>query len=52
MTAADVVEKGCLLPDEVDALVREVGGLYDRIMARDPANPSCRYMYDRGPASP
>ena len=50
--AADVVEKGFLLPDEVDALVREAGGLYDRIMARDPANPSCRYMYDRGSASP
>jgi hypothetical protein len=50
--AADVVEKGFLLPEEVDALVREAGGLYDRIMAHDPADRSCRYMYDGGLASP
>jgi hypothetical protein len=50
--AADVVEKGFLLAEEVDALVREAGGLYDRIMAHDPADPSCRYLSDRGLASP
>ena len=30
-----VVGKGFLLPDDVDALVRDGGALYDRIMARD-----------------
>ncbi len=45
--AADVVGKGFLLPEDVDALVSEAGGLYDRIMARDPADPSCRYLFGR-----
>lgn len=45
--AADVVAKGFLLPDEVDALVADAGGLYDRIMAHDPADRSCRYMFAR-----
>jgi hypothetical protein len=43
--AADVVREGFLLPDEIDALVSEAGGLYDRIMAHDPADPSCRYLF-------
>ena len=33
--------------EDVDALVSEAGGLYDRIMAHDPADRSCRYMFDR-----
>ena len=45
--AAAVVGQGFLLPEDVDALVREAGGLYDRIMAHDPADPSCRYLFDR-----
>jgi hypothetical protein len=45
--AAGVVGKGFLLPEDVDALVTEAGGLYDRIMARDPADRSCHYLYDR-----
>ena len=45
--AADVVRRGFLLPQDVDALVSEAGGLYDRIMARDPADRSCRYLFDR-----
>ena len=45
--AADVVRRGFLLPQDVDALVGEAGGLYDRIMARDPADRSCRYLFDR-----
>jgi Alpha/beta hydrolase domain len=45
--AAGVVGKGFLLPEDVDALVTEAGGLYDRIMARDPADRSCHYFYDR-----
>ena len=36
-----------LLPEDVDALVGEAGGLYDRIMAHDPADPSCRYLFGR-----
>ena len=43
--AAEVVRRGFLLPDETDALAAEAGGLYDRIMAHDPADRSCRYMY-------
>ena len=45
--AAAVVGKGFLLPEDVDALVTEAGGLYDRIMARDPADRSCHYLFDR-----
>ncbi len=45
--AAGVVGKGFLLPEDVDALVTEAGGLYDRIMAHDPADRSCRYLFDR-----
>jgi hypothetical protein len=45
--ADDVVRQGYLLAEDVDALVSEAGGLYDRIMARDPADPSCRYLYAR-----
>ena len=47
VAAADVVRRGFLLPQDVDALVSEAGGLYDRIMARDPADRSCRYLFDR-----
>jgi hypothetical protein len=36
-----------LLPEDVDALVVEAGGLYDRIMARDPADRSCDYLFGR-----
>ncbi len=45
--AADFVGKGFLLPEDVDPLVADAGGLYDRIMAHDPADPSCRYMFGR-----
>ncbi|MFL6928688.1 MAG: alpha/beta hydrolase domain-containing protein [Xanthobacteraceae bacterium] len=43
--AEDVARQGFLLPDEIGALVSEAGGLYDRIMAHDPADPSCRYLF-------
>jgi hypothetical protein len=45
-TAAAEVEKGFLLPEDVDPLVKDAGGLYDRIMAHDPADRSCRYLFD------
>jgi hypothetical protein len=45
--AAAVVGEGFLLPEDVDALVREAGGLYDRVMAHDPADRSCHYLFDR-----
>ena len=45
--AEAVVRQGYLLPEEVDALVSEAGDLYDRITARDPADPSCRYLFPR-----
>jgi len=45
--ATDVVRSGFLLPQDVDVLVSDAGGLYDRIMARDPADRSCRYLFDR-----
>ncbi len=44
--AATVVAHRFLLVDEVDALVAEAGSLYDRIMAHDPADRSCRYLFD------
>jgi Alpha/beta hydrolase domain len=45
--AADVVGRGFLLPEDVDALVGEAGGLYDRIMAHDPVDRSCDYLFGR-----
>jgi hypothetical protein len=45
--AAAVVAQGFLLPEDVDALVGEAGDLYDRIMAHDPAERSCEYLFSR-----
>jgi hypothetical protein len=45
--AAAIVALGFLLPEEVDALVDEAGSLYDRIMAHDPADHSCDYLFIR-----
>jgi Alpha/beta hydrolase domain len=45
--AADVVALGFLLPEDVDALVGEAGSLFDRIMAHDPADRSCDYLFGR-----
>jgi hypothetical protein len=45
--AAQVSQQGFLLPDEIDALVSEAGGFYDRVMAHDPADASCRYLFAR-----
>jgi hypothetical protein len=45
--AAAVVALGFLLPEEVDALVDEAGSLYDRIMAHDPADHRCDYLFSR-----
>jgi hypothetical protein len=45
--AAAVVDQRFLLPEDVGALVSEAGGLYDRIMAHDPADRSCRYLFER-----
>jgi len=45
--AANVVGRGFLLPEDVDALVAEAGDLYDRIKAHDPADRSCDYLFSR-----
>src|SRR5262245_8607052 len=45
--AAAVVGHGFLLPEDVDALVRDAGGLYDRVMVHDPADRSCQYLFER-----
>ena len=45
--ATDVVRSGFLLPQDADVLVSDAGRLYDRIVARDPADRSCRYLFDR-----
>jgi hypothetical protein len=43
--AVQVSRQGFLLPDDIGPLVSEAGGLYDRIMARDPSDLSCRYLF-------
>jgi hypothetical protein len=45
--AIEVVGRRFLLPEDVDPLVAEAGGLYDRILGHDPADQSCRYMFGR-----
>ena len=43
--ASEVVAKGFLRAEEVAALVAENGALYDRILAHDPADRSCAYLF-------
>jgi Alpha/beta hydrolase domain len=43
--AAREVDAGFLLPEDVERTVRENVGLYDRILARDPKNQSCQYLF-------
>jgi hypothetical protein len=47
LAATDVVALGFLLPEDIDALVEEAGEFYDRIMAHDPADRSCDYLFSR-----
>lgn len=41
------VAAGFLLADEVAPLVADAGALYDRILAHDPSDPSCAYLFAR-----
>ncbi|HUA55338.1 MAG TPA: alpha/beta hydrolase domain-containing protein [Candidatus Sulfotelmatobacter sp.] len=43
--AERTVAAGFLRPEEVDDLVAEGGAFYDRIMAHDPADRSCTYLF-------
>ena len=43
--AAREVEAGFLLPEDVERTVKENVGLYDRIMAKDPKDQSCQYLF-------
>jgi hypothetical protein len=40
---------GFLLDEDIERAVSENLGLYDRIMARDPASPSCAYLFPSEP---
>jgi hypothetical protein len=42
--AAKQVAAGFLLPEDIERAVSENLGLYDRVMAHDPKDPSCRYL--------
>jgi hypothetical protein len=45
-TAVDAsVASGFLLPEDVDRAMAEQTGLYDRIQAHDPHDPSCGYLF-------
>jgi hypothetical protein len=43
--AAKTVAAGFLRPEEIDQLASEAGDFFDRIMAHDPSDRSCRYMF-------
>lgn len=43
--AQPVAAAGFLRAEEIDTLVAQGGGFYDRIMAHDPADRSCRYLF-------
>jgi hypothetical protein len=45
--AAKQVEAGFLLTEDVERAVGENVGLYDRIMAHDPSDRSCGYLFDK-----
>jgi len=44
-SAAKVVARGFLRAEEIDDLVRQAGDFYDRVMAHDPADKSCGYLF-------
>jgi hypothetical protein len=44
--AARQVAAGFLLPEDVERAVSETVGLYDRILAHDPADRSCGYLFN------
>lgn len=47
------VAAGLLLPEDVERTMKENLGLYDRIMARDPADQGCGYLFpSSGPSVP
>jgi hypothetical protein len=43
--ADEAVMAGELLAEDVDALVEEAGTLYDRVIAHDPADKRCKYLF-------
>jgi hypothetical protein len=43
--AQRVAASGFLRPEEIDAVVGEGGALYDRVMAHDPTDRSCAYLF-------
>src|SRR5215831_12480481 len=45
--AQRVVALGFLREEEVTNLVAEAGSFYDRVVAHDPANRSCRYLFPK-----
>ncbi|WP_432377500.1 alpha/beta hydrolase domain-containing protein [Duganella sp. P38] len=47
------VAAGLLLPEDVERAMNKNLGLYDRILARDPADPGCGYLFpSSGPSAP
>jgi Alpha/beta hydrolase domain len=44
-SAATVVGQGFLPAEETDELVRQAGDFYDRVMAHDPGDTSCGYLF-------
>ena len=45
--AQRVVALGFLREEEVSNLVAEAGSFYDRVVAHDPADRSCRYLFPK-----
>ena len=44
-SATNVLAHGFLPADEVDDLVRQAGDFYERVMAHDPRDRSCGYLF-------
>jgi Alpha/beta hydrolase domain len=45
--ARETVAGGFLLPEDVDRVVAQQTGLYDRIQAREPGDASCEYLFGK-----
>lgn len=45
--AEEEVASGFLLPEDVERAIRENLGLYERILAHEPSDPSCAYLFAR-----
>ena len=43
--AGQLMHDGFLVPEELEGVIEKAGYFYDRVLAHDPADPDCAYLY-------